>query len=93
MFGYEQARLCASILYTNLKKWQTENILMTKNRLEIAENFFINQIKQKNGNYHFGTSGTIHGLGYGPTFHRNENGHSIDQYSNSKFMFDLIFNK
>ena len=92
MFGYKQARLCDSILYTNFKKRQTENILMTENRLEITEKFFINQIKQKNGNCHFGTSGTIYGLGYEPKFYRNENGHSIDRYPNSKFMFNLSFN-
>ena len=57
---------------------------MTESHLEIVENCYINQIKQKHGNYHFGTSGTLHGLGYGPKFHRDEHGHSIDQYSNSK---------
>ena len=59
---------------------------MTESSLEIVEKFYINQIKQKHGNYHFGTSGTIYGLGYGPKFHRNEHGNSIDRYSNSKFM-------
>ena len=73
------------------KKWQTKNILMTESRLAIAEKFYINQIKQKHGNYHFGTSGTIYGLGYGPKFHRNEHGHSIDRYSNSKFILTLFF--
>ena len=45
-----------------IKKWKAENILMTERHLEIAEKFYINQIKQKHGNYHFGTSGTIYGL-------------------------------
>ena len=69
------------------KNWKTQNILMTENRLQIANKFYINQIKQKQGNYHFGTSGTIFGLLYGPKCHRNKHGHSVDQYSNSKSLF------
>ena len=72
------------------KNWKTQNILMTENRLQIANKFYINQIKQKQGNYHFGTSGTIFGLGYGPKCHRNKHGHSIDRYSNSKSAFKFI---
>ena len=54
-----------------LKKWKNEKILLNKEPLEIANKFFINQIQQKQGNYHYGTSGTIFGLGYGPKFYRN----------------------
>ena len=69
------------------KSWKNQNILMTENRSQIANKFYINQIKQKQGNYHFGTSGIIYGLGYGPKCHRNEHGHSVDRYSNSKSAF------
>ena len=58
---------------------------MTEPDFEVAKKYYINQIKQNSGRYHFGTSGTIFGLGYGPKCHRNEHGHSIDRYSSSKF--------
>ena len=66
------------------KKRQESNILMTQRNHQIAKNFYINQIKKGNNSYHYDTSGTIYGLGYGPKCHKNQYGHSIDQYSNSK---------
>ena len=72
------------------KKWNSREILMTNSRLQLANKFFVNQVKPKHGVYHFGTSGTIYGLGYGPKCHRNKHGHSIDRYANSKSTFDLF---
>ena len=64
---------------------------MTEHRLQLVKKFFINQIKQKQGVDHFGTSGTIFGLRYVPKCHQNKHGHSIDRYSNSKSMFNFGF--
>jgi len=69
------------------KTWQKKDILITDRRYELVNKFYFNQIKQNQGNYHFGTSGKIFGLGYGPKCHKNEHGHSIDRYSNSKYFF------
>ena len=60
---------------------------MTEPRLQLVKKFYTSQIKPKHGVYHFGTSGTIYGLGYGPKFHQNKHGHSIDCYSNRKSLF------
>ena len=73
------------------KSWRTQSILMTENWLQIANKFYINQIKQKQGNYHFGTPEKNVDLGYGLKCHRNKHGHSVDQYSNSKSVFKFIF--
>ena len=66
------------------KNWQKLDILMPQSNHDLVKKFYINQIKNGSGSYHFGTSGTIYGLGYGPKFHKNQYGHSIDRYSNSK---------
>ena len=66
------------------KKWEKNEILITDERYELVSKYYVNQVKQKQGSYHFGTSGTIFGLGYGPKCHRNKDGHSIDRYSNSE---------
>ena len=66
------------------KIWQNRDILMPQSKHELIKKFYINQIKNGSGSYHYGTSGTIYGLGYGPKFHKNQHGHSIDRYSTSK---------
>ena len=73
------------------KSWQNQQILLTEERFNLASKFYINQIKQSQGAYHFGTSGTIYGFGYGPKCHRNQFGHSIDRYSNSKYLFFVLY--
>ena len=73
------------------KKWMKNDILITDERYELINKYYINQIKQKQGSYHFGTTGTIFGLGYGPKCHRNKDGHSIDRYSNSEYMFCSVY--
>ena len=65
-------------------------MLLNKERLDISNKFYINQVKQKQGNYHYGTSGTIFGLGYGPKFYQNEHGHFIDRFSNSEFTYHFV---
>ena len=73
------------------KIWQKKDILITDERYELVNKFYFNQIKQNQGTYHFGTSGKIFGLGYGPKFRKNEHGHSINRYSNSKFFSFTIY--
>ena len=58
---------------------------MTQPNQEMVNKFHINQKKKNSSSYHFGTSGTIFGLGYGPKCHCNEHGYSIDRYSNSEY--------
>ena len=60
---------------------------MSKNCIELAKMFFTNQVKQKYGNYHFQMSGTIFSLGYGPRYHCNKHGLSIDCFSDSEYTF------
>ena len=73
------------------KSWQKKKILLSEERFNLTSRFYINQIKQTHGAYHFGTSGTIYGLGYGPKCHRNQFGHSIDRYSTSKYLFFVLY--
>ena len=81
------------IAFIHLKKtWTEEKILLNDKQLDISNKYFVNQVKQKKGNYHYGTSGTVFGLGYGPKFHQNEHGHSIDRFSNSKYEHHLFAN-
>ena len=54
-------------------------------RFEVDETFFVNQIAMKRGNYHFDTTGTIYGFGYGPKSNCNEFGLSVCKFANSKF--------
>ena len=61
------------------------NPLFFEKDLPLMKRFYNNQITVKKGSYHFNTSGTIYGLGYGPKSNRNEFGHSVCKYANSKF--------
>ena len=74
------------------KKWQNTETLITDDRHDLIKKFYVNQIKQNQGTYHFGTSGTIFGLGYGPKCHKNKDGHSIDRYSSSEFLLYFVYN-
>ena len=69
------------------KNWHSKEIVMTEPCLQLVKKIYTNQIKLKHGLYHFGISCTIYRLGYGPKFHRNKHGHSIDRYSNCKSLF------
>ena len=68
------------------KRSQEIPILLSEKDIQLTKKFYINQVKQQCGNYHFGTAGTIFGLGYGPKCHQNQHGHSIDRFSNSKYL-------
>ena len=72
------------------RKWKNENLLLNKEHLDLCKKFYVNQVKQKQGIYHYGTSGTIFGLGYGPKFYQNVLGHSVDRYSNSEFTYHFV---
>ena len=39
------------------KSWQNRNILITEPCFDLVNRFYMNQIKQNQGKYHFGTSG------------------------------------
>ena len=61
-------------------------VLLSEKDIQLTKKFYANQVKQKSCNYHFGTAGTIFGLGYGPKYYQNQHGHSIDRFSNSKYL-------
>ena len=63
----ETKRGCVLLGMFQVKKiWQTKTVIMTESNFEQANKYYINQIKPNSGSYHFGTSGAIFGLGYGP---------------------------
>ena len=66
------------------KNVQKMDPLIFENDLPLMKRFYNNQIAVKKGNYHFNTTGTIYGLGYGPKSNRNELGHSVCKYATSK---------
>ena len=66
------------------KDIQHSGHLILEDDIPLMKKFFINQIAVKKGNYHFNTSGTIYGLGYGPKSNHNEYGHSVSRFANSK---------
>ena len=67
------------------KKVTKMSPLIVEKDLPLMKRFYNNQIAVKKGSYHFNTSGIIYGLGYGPKSNRNEFGHSVCKYANSKF--------
>ena len=67
------------------KDTQYSGDLIVEDDIDLMKKYFINQIAIKKGNYHFNTSGTIYGLGYGPKSNRNEYGHSVCRFANSKY--------
>ena len=60
------------------------NPLIFDDDLPLMKRFYNNQIAVKIGNYHFNTTGTIYGLGYGSKSNRNEFGHSVCKYATNK---------
>ena len=79
-----QCYVIISIILVNKEMHKQESIIIDED-LPLLKHFFINQIAIKKGNYHFVTTGIIYGLGYGPKSNRNEFGHSVCKFSNSKF--------
>ena len=85
-----QCYVLLSVIQINKEVQKSDPIIYDKD-LSLMRRFFINQIAVKKGsNYHFNTSGIIYGLGYGPKCNRNEFGHSVCKYANSKYL-DYIF--
>ena len=60
---------------------------MTDSDLPLMKRYFVNQIAIKKGNYHFNTTGTVYGLGYGPKSNRKEYGHSVCKYTSRKLIY------
>ena len=58
--------------------------------LPLAEKYLRNQVVNSKSDYHFGTTGTIHGFGFGPVYSLNsETQYSIDKIAKSKFNFSF----
>ena len=80
-FEKHQCFVLLSIIF--MDKTQQNMQPMIKNEdIPLMKRYFINQITTKKGNYHFNTTGTIYGLGYGPKCNKNEFGHSIGKFAN-----------
>ena len=73
------------------KNIQESGSLIVEDDIPLMKKFFINQIAIKKGNYHFNTSGTIYGLGYGPKSNRNEYGHSVCRFANHKYEISKFY--
>ena len=61
------------------------NPLIFEEDLPLMKRFYNNQITVKKGSYHFNTSKSIYGLGYGPKSNRNAFGQSVCKFANSKY--------
>ena len=60
------------------------------NDLKLAKTHLRNQVVNSSKTYHFGTTGTIHGFGFGPVYKSNEvTNHSIEKFAKSES--SLIF--
>ena len=81
--GEERCYVILSIIKID-KQVQKQEPIIIESDLTLMKRFFVNQIAIKKGNYHFNTTGTIYGLGYGPKSNRNEYGHSVCKYANCK---------
>ena len=79
-----QCFVLLSIIFVD-KSRQNMKSMITNEDLPLMKRFLINQITSKKGNYHYKTTGTIYGLGYGPKSNKNEFGHSIGKFANCKF--------
>ena len=67
----------------------SENI--NANDLLIANKYLRNQVVNSKSDYHLGTTGTIHGFGFGPVYSSNAvTQHSIDKIAKSKFNFKFF---
>ena len=67
------------------KKTQKSKLFFEEKDMKLMKRYLRNQITTTSKNYHFNTTGTIYGFGYGPKSNKNEYGHSICRFANSKF--------
>ena len=59
--------------------------------LSFAKKYLRNQVVNSKSGYHFGTTGTIHGFGFGPVYSSNSvTQYSIDKIAKSKFYFKFL---
>ena len=84
--GIEKCYVILSIIKIDKLIQKTDPIIIDSD-LPLMKRYFVNQIAIKKGNYHFNTTGTIYGLGYGPKSNRNKYGHSVCKYANHKLKF------
>ena len=73
------------------KKIRTSPSIIESNDLHLMKYYLRNQIATTTKNYHFNTTGIIYGFGYGPKSNRNEYGHSVCRFANSKSNFLIFF--
>ena len=79
--------------YVILATLQAEHKLRNLNEninnldLVVAKKDLRNQVANSKKDYHFGTTGRIHGFGFGPVYSSNaETGHSIEKIEKSKYL-------
>ena len=79
--------------YVVLATFQAEHKLRNLNEninnmdLSVAKKYLRNQVVNSKKDYHFGTTGRIHGFGFGPVYSSNaETGHSIEKFAKSKYL-------
>lgn len=73
------------------KKVKNSPSFVEQNDLQLMKRFLRNQISTTTKNYHFNTTGTIYGFGYGPKSNKNEYGHSVCRFATSKFRTVFFF--
>ena len=58
----------------------------------LAKKYLRNQVVASEKNYHYGTTGTIHGFGFGPVYKSNEDTkHSIEMFAKSECVIIQFF--
>jgi len=68
------------------KKCHKSSSFVKQEEIPLMKRFLRNQILSTKGNYHFNTTGTIYGIGYGSKSNRNEYGHSVCIFANSEYI-------
>ena len=74
---------------------QIQNLapVVSEDNIPSMKRYFENQFAVKNGNYHFDTTGTIYGLGYGTKSNQNKYGHSVCKFADCKcHIINFLFN-
>ena len=85
----DRSYVMLSIIQVDKEMHKTDPLIF-EGDLPIMKRFYINQVALKKGNYHYNTTGTIIGMGYGPKSNRNEFGHSVCKFANSKLSNFII---
>ena len=84
--------------YVILAMLQSEEALrdldeqVTDNDVILAKKYLRNQVVGTEKKYHYGTTGTIHGFGFGPVYKSNEDTkHSIEMFAKSEYINVELF--